>query len=446
MKSPELLRAVQSEEEEWQEEEQEHEEEDAHTEGGDHQVQGYRLFLSETLQPHVNQVFSNRISILGMPGMGKSNAVAVFMEELGQYDVPIVVFDHKPEYMVLLDQKYLLNSFRANANIVTPQNAFAFGQQIMEERLQVVLDLRSYKNDNAAAEVMIGIIDGVTAWEEDLANDDRVPCTFVLDEAHYWLPESEQLSTVSRLKDKTGNSLFNRLQQTFFNLVNAGRWLGLGTIISTQRPANVDKRVIAVAEWRYLLKATMPNDLKVYREFGVDAEMAMRLSKGQAYVLGPGNIRGVHQMRLRVSPDESKSPGVENLKRAPSRARIQEQTAHFAPSQAGSVAPSVSPSQASGVPLRFPPSDRQTETRPFEGPSEAGRRGDEGVEGVEGAENTLSERENRIGEMFFNQGLNPSAIVRQLYPDLKGGDKYTQRSAEVNDAVRKYVAALKGGR
>ncbi len=276
----------------------------------------YHLSLGLTFRPHANTVFSNRIVILGMPGSGKSNTVAVIAEELCQYDAPLILFDHKPEYDRMARRPYFTNPLRANVHTVTPETAFEFGQRIMNERLQVVLDLRSYKNDNAAALVMIEIIEGVWAWEEAIDNNHRLPCTFILDEAHYWLPQSEQLSTVSRIKDKqTGLSLFNRLQQAFFNLVNGGRSFGMGIVISTQRPANVDNRAIAVAEWKLLLKANMPNDLKVYHDFGVDADVAMALANGEAYVLGPGDIRGVYQLRKRKSPDDAKTPGVENLAR-----------------------------------------------------------------------------------------------------------------------------------
>jgi hypothetical protein len=40
--------------------------------------------------------------------------------------------------------------------------------------------------------------------------------------------------------------------------------------------------------------------------------------------------------------------------------------------------------------------------------------------------------------------MNPTAIVRELYPNAKGGDAYQKASAEVSDAIRAYTEALQG--
>ncbi len=277
----------------------------------------YYLNLGLTLRPHVNTILSHRIAILGKPGSGKSNTVADLAEEIARLDPhpPLVIFDQKPEYGSLCDRPYFTNSLRANAENVTPHNAYEFGIWIMNNRAQVVLNLRSYKNDTTAAKVMIQILAAIWAWEERLPDDDRIPCTIFLDEAHYWFPQNEQLSTVNRQKDKNGYSIFTHLQQTFFSLVSGGRGMGMGCVISTQRPADIDNRVIALSDWRFLLNADMPNDLEVYKKLGMDPKGAPGLSNGEAYVRGPGGINGVYQLRRRYSPDESKTPGFEALRK-----------------------------------------------------------------------------------------------------------------------------------
>src|SRR5579859_2808636 len=196
------------------------------------------LDLAPDLRPHVNTVFSRRTTVLGKPGAGKTNTVSDLVEELGRFDAALVVFDSKPEYGPLCEQPFLSNPFRANAGNVTPKNAFDIGIQIMNERLQMVLDLPSYKNDNAAAKVMVQILAAIYAWEEALPNDERLPVTIVLDEAHDWLPQNPKMSTVSKTEGKNGEaSLFVQLQQAFFSLLKGGRSFGMGSIISTQRPA-----------------------------------------------------------------------------------------------------------------------------------------------------------------------------------------------------------------
>lgn len=56
----------------------------------------------------------------------------------------------------------------------------------------------------------------------------------------------------------------------------------------------------------------------------------------------------------------------------------------------------------------------------------------------------LSELEERVNQMFFEQGMNPGAIVKALWPEIKGGDAYQKKSAEVADAIRNIVKVQRG--
>ena len=278
------------------------------------------LALGYDLSPHVNWFFSKRVSILGMSGSGKSNLVARLVECLGRYDAPLILLDLKPEYRKLCSRRYLVNATRADATSVTPQNARAIAQEIMEKRRQVVLDLSSYEDPADAARVMIELVLGVQAYQKACLSENiaPIPCMFVLEEAHEWLPENEGYSAIRGVKEANGQSLLSRLQRVFFNLATYGRSFGMGLITATQRPANVDKRLISQAEWRFLLKAMDPSDLKTYRTYGATDEQIISLdpNQGEAYVVGPDGSRGVYRIYRRESPDEAPSPGVENLRRA----------------------------------------------------------------------------------------------------------------------------------
>src|SRR5579859_6665004 len=279
------------------------------------------------------------------------------------------------------------------------------------------------KNDTTAAKVMINILAGIWEWEASLANEDRLPCAIILDEAHTWLPQNAAMSRVSRQEGRDGEpSIFTCLQQSFFSLVTGGRSMGMGCIISTQRPADVDKRAIAVAEWRILLKADMPNDLGVYQKLGMDPKVASGLAKGEAYVRGPGGIAGIYQLRQRKSPDDAKTPGLSALQRK--------------------RATSVSTSQAGIVPTSDATSDELPQAQQDEVDRKSLRREPKESE-VAPPLRHLSELERQVGMMFFEQSMKLTEIMREMYPEVKGGDAYQRATSEVQEAIRRYAAAVR---
>src|SRR5260221_5305718 len=112
------------------------------------------------------------VAIFGVRRFGKSNCLAVIIEALAPYELPILLCDTKDEYAGLINRQYLPHGYMAgapgaSANIpedvrfnyvaVDLEHAFEFGKAIMDGHLQVVLNLKSYESDDQAARVMCGI-------------------------------------------------------------------------------------------------------------------------------------------------------------------------------------------------------------------------------------------------------------------------------------------------
>jgi hypothetical protein len=284
------------------------------------------LDLGPNFQPHASSILSKRIGLFGIPGSGKTNGLTVFLEELGRLrdiGVPFVLADTEGEYDVLHHPAYLLRPYKAGIHNVRGDNAFAFGQAVLERGRQVILNLQSYDDDNEAALVMIEIIRGMRSWAEARPNDERATCMFILDEASIWLPQRQEESALSKEKDAAGQTLLARLQQAFFGtVVRRGRKRGIGFLFATQRPADLDKRCIS-CDWLILFRQTFPNDLNKYAELGVPKDVAQSLAPGEAMVIDPKGHRHVQQFRQRHSPDRSQSPGLASLERHAARWRQQ---------------------------------------------------------------------------------------------------------------------------
>jgi hypothetical protein len=276
------------------------------------------LHLGATLTLHADQLLSKRIGMFGIPGSGKSNGVAVFCEELGKLSgigVPFVLADTEGEYDPICTPVYLMRPFKATALNVTPENAHQFGERVLDEGLQVVLNLQSYATDDIAALVMIGIIHGMRAYAEAKENADRATCMFILDEAAIWLPQNQGESVLSKEKDERGQTMLAKLQQAFFGtVVRRGRKRGIGFLFATQRIADIDKRCIS-CDWLILFRQTLTNDLARYSEMGIAKDTAQALAPGEAFVLDPQGNKRLHQLRKRYSPDRSQTPGLASLKK-----------------------------------------------------------------------------------------------------------------------------------
>ncbi len=334
-------------EDEYQEEEDEDEEEGES--GLPHPERKTHLDIGPDLRPHVNTLFGSRTGIFGIPGSGKSNTVAVLLEELGEYQCPLLVLDTENENAGLCSSDYFLNPNWENATSITPANAYQFGQAIMENNLQVVLNLQSYASDDEAAEVMIALVQGINDWEESQSM--RVPCAVVLDEAHKWLPQKAAMSTLSKIKDENGDTLLYKLQQCFLGtLASRGRKRGMGLIFATQRLAMLDKNLI-MCEWLFLLRQTLPNDLQAYRRMGCPPEVAQKLENGQAYVITPTKEHGTYQIRKRFSESGANTPGLAELEEYK---RVRQARQRQKTEQTQQPEPPTAPPQPSRSPLALP--------------------------------------------------------------------------------------------
>ncbi len=276
------------------------------------------MLIAPDYQPNIDFFLSNKVTVIGITGSGKSNAVAVLVEELGAYVVPLLLADTEDEYSPLAAHKYLprgmcagsadllcVNPLLKDFIAVDADGAFEFGQMILEDGLQVVLNLKSYPYEEAAA-VMINIIRGMNAWEDARANKDQVSCMFVLDEAHKWLPQRSDESELSK-------ETLQALQVAIFDtLVRRGRKRGLGLVLASQKVTEIDKRALQ-SQWRFLFRQTESRDLAYYRSLGVDIDEVPTLGNGECYVFSPTLQGWPVAMRERYSPHGANTPGLASV-------------------------------------------------------------------------------------------------------------------------------------
>jgi hypothetical protein len=281
-------------------------------------IEEHPLKLSERYQPSIKSFLSATVAIIGMRRSGKSNLLAVLAEELAKYGLSFVLFDTEAEYSELVNSAYLQRPVLAGNATEIPEEhrshyvqldtegAYAFGQAIMQSGLQVVVDLRSYDNDEDAALVMSEIIDGIEDWQQARPTGTRVPMTVFLDESQKWFPQSKEDKVVSSETQVT-------LDQAFYGTVVArGGKRGFGLVVAAQRYSQLNKKLLQ-SQHKFLFFQNEEIDIARYAKLGIPAEGTASLVQGECYCFGPSVIGMRVMMRERTSPHGGHTPGLESL-------------------------------------------------------------------------------------------------------------------------------------
>jgi hypothetical protein len=266
------------------------------------------LNISDDYQPHADEFLAERKLVVGISGAGKSNTTATLCEELGRVDVPMILADTENEYESLADRRWLPHGMSIDSNTVNTDNAAQFGQYILENNVQAVLNLNSYAMDEAAW-VMVNLIAGLKQWQESRANERRIPCEFLLEEATTWLPQNVRESPLY------GTEVMSRLQDAFFNdLVRKGRKRGLGLTVICQKIAEIDKRALQCG-LKLLHRQTELIDLEKYAKMGITNEETLALHDGEGYFFSSKVSKMLVQVRRRYSQHGANTPKLSELRR-----------------------------------------------------------------------------------------------------------------------------------
>jgi hypothetical protein len=266
------------------------------------------LNISDDYQPHADEFLAERKLVVGISGAGKSNTTATLCEELGRLDVPMILADTENEYESLADRRWLPHGMLIDSNTVNTDNASQFGQYILENNIQAVLNLNSYGMEEAAW-VMVNLIAGLKQWQEARVNERRIPCEFLLEEATTWLPQNVRESPLY------GTEVMNRLQDAFFNdLVRKGRKRGLGLTVICQKIAEIDKRALQCG-MKLLHRQTELVDLEKYAKMGITNQETLSLQDGQGYFFSSKVSKKIIQVRRRYSQHGANTPKLSELRR-----------------------------------------------------------------------------------------------------------------------------------
>jgi hypothetical protein len=281
-------------------------------------IENEGAYLSDTFLPSIHRLIGQMLLIIGMRRSGKSNLLAVIIEELARYLLPIVLFDTEDEYSGLVDSQYMPNGvlvgspdlLRENPRLrrfkaVDLENAYQFGRAIMDGCLQVVVVLKSY-DDETAALVMVNMIKGINDWQNERENKDRVPVAAALDEAQVWLPQDLTESILTRETQYAVNNAWFQI------VVARGGKRGFTPILATQRYSQINKKALQ-SLWKFLMFQSEETDLERYEKYHIPRKATLALRQGECFIFCPLCLGFQTMIRLRYSPHLGHTPGLEQL-------------------------------------------------------------------------------------------------------------------------------------
>ncbi len=233
------------------------------------------------------------VAVLGITGSGKSNTVAVLIEELLAQGLAATIVDIENEYWGLAERHELLIAGRSpQATLpLEVETAGLLAELSLERNISVVLDLSEHSQSEASEILLVYM---ARLWE--VAGKLRKPYLLVVEEAHEWLPQG------------TGSPL----KQILTRFALRGRKRGLSLLLASQRSAKVEKDVLTQAALLFLHQVVHPTDLKVYKDIipwpaSQVEETIPSLQPGQAVVARGASVQ-LAEIRRRYTFDAGATP------------------------------------------------------------------------------------------------------------------------------------------
>ena len=258
--------------------------------------------------------------ILGTTGQGKSNTVAVLIEETNKRGLPTHLIDVEGEHKSFVDEMgfKLLdhNNYKAKPESKEEEKEeslpedgveederqynpwmISFLKPILEKRESLLVDYGSFSSERQ--QNMLFLKDYLrTLWY--LENKMKTPLSLVVEEVHVLVPQTGKTPVKDILRDFAKRGRKRKIEVTFV----------------TQRSQEADKSVITQAETGFLHKVSHHANLEVYKDLIPDKELFKQigtLQRGEVIFVNKGTaIRDF--VRPRHTKHGSHTLSLEDLK------------------------------------------------------------------------------------------------------------------------------------
>ncbi len=232
------------------------------------------------------QIASECVAVLGARGTGKSNDVALLLEQMLP-DMPFAIIDTHGEYGAFRRFGIPVVGVAGKAHVVDvearPEQMAALAELSFTTRTSVVIDLLMATSQERV-EYVYRFMERLFELSKDAPT--RQFYGVVIEEAQNYIPETKQKSPAL---------------ETLMQIALEGRKFGLSIILASQRPALVSKSILGMCALVLLHSVYISHDIEQYRgmlPYGAaeTRDLVLSLDTGQAIVRYRKQV-GVYQMR-----------------------------------------------------------------------------------------------------------------------------------------------------
>lgn len=231
---------------------------------------------------------TGRTCVIAQSGAGKSYLIAVLCEELLKNNVPFCIIDTEGEYFSLREKFKVLWIGGKNADInIENTNLEKLASMVIEGGIPMILDVSDVLDE-------VKFVSEFTDHLYDVADKLRTPYLLMVEESDKFIPQSKE--SIKKIEE----------------IARRGRKRGLGLLLATQRPALVNKNVLAQCGNQLIGKLTTENDLQAVNLFfgsRKELEELPELEPGEFFVMGDISKKKVKvKVKERVTKHKGMTP------------------------------------------------------------------------------------------------------------------------------------------
>lgn len=251
-----------------------------------------------------------RLNIEGASKTGKSNSLAVILEDLKGVSIPTLVIERLNILSSVrqIDEEMIVIGGEESEGIdlfIPIKNLDIAVDLMFDENLKIILDISTYQEaeedyhtEHKAVAKVLQELDKRS--QENLRAGNRKKSLVVCDEVHYLAPENN-----SPIID-TSDKYVKRARSYLVKLFTEGGNKGVNMVVAYQRRSYTSKGIVSQADNFITHRLHKTDRSDISKEIGVDEEEIKNLSQGEIIAYGDitqQRLIGPTKVRKRTTPD-----------------------------------------------------------------------------------------------------------------------------------------------